>query len=139
MKTGKAPGPSEVLLELIGAIRGVGIQVMAEICQEVLDRFVMTAEYFLRIVVSIFKGKGDNRNCSCYQAVKLLGHGMNVVERVLFKMLHIIVTVDEMQFGFMSKRRTIDAVFILRWMQEEYHAKGITMYMCFLGLHKAFD
>ena len=33
MKTGKAPGPSEVSLELIAASGGVGIQVMADICQ----------------------------------------------------------------------------------------------------------
>ena len=33
MKTGKDPGPSEVSLELIAASGGVGIQVMAEICQ----------------------------------------------------------------------------------------------------------
>ena len=33
MKTGKAPGPSEVSLELIAASGGVGIQAMAEICQ----------------------------------------------------------------------------------------------------------
>ena len=33
MKTGKAPGPSEVSLELIAAREGVEIQVMPEICQ----------------------------------------------------------------------------------------------------------
>ena len=33
MKTGKAPGPSEVSLELIAASGGVGFQVMAETCQ----------------------------------------------------------------------------------------------------------
>ena len=33
IKTGKAPGPSEESLELIAARGGVGIQVMAEICQ----------------------------------------------------------------------------------------------------------
>ena len=33
MKTGKAPEPSEVSLELIVASGGVGIQVIAEICQ----------------------------------------------------------------------------------------------------------
>ena len=32
MKTGRAPGPSDVPLELIAASGGVGIQVMAEIC-----------------------------------------------------------------------------------------------------------
>ena len=33
MKTGKAHGPSEMSLELIAASMGVGIQVVAEICQ----------------------------------------------------------------------------------------------------------
>ena len=55
-KTGKAPGPSEVSLELIVAGGGVGIQVMAKICQKVLDGFGMPAEWALKIVVPIFKG-----------------------------------------------------------------------------------
>ena len=37
MKSGKAPGPPQVSLELIAASGEVGIQVMAEICQKVLD------------------------------------------------------------------------------------------------------
>ena len=44
MKTGKAPGPSEASLELIAASGGVGIQVMAEICQKALYGFGMPAE-----------------------------------------------------------------------------------------------
>ena len=39
MKTGKAHGPSEISLQLIAASGGVGIQVIAEICQKVLDGF----------------------------------------------------------------------------------------------------
>ena len=39
--------------------------------------------------------------------------------RVLKKRFCRIVSVDEMQFGFISERGTIDAVFILRRMQEE--------------------
>ena len=34
------------------------------------------------------------------------------------------MSVDEMQFDFMPERGTIDAVFILRKLQEEYCAKG---------------
>ena len=49
------------------------------------------------------------------------------------------VNVDEMQFGFMPERGTIDAVFILRRLQEEYHAKGKRLYMCFVDLDRAFD
>ena len=51
--------------------------------------------------------------------MKLLERLMKVVER-----LHRIVTVNEMQFGFMHERGAIDAVFIFRKLQEEYHAKG---------------
>ena len=99
----------------------------------------MPAEWTLSIVVSIFKGKGDIRSCSCYLPVKFLEHGMKVVERVLEKTLHCMLSIDEMQFGFMHERGTIDAVFILRRMQEEYQAKGKKLYMYFVDLEKAFD
>ena len=49
------------------------------------------------------------------------------------------MSVDEMQFGFMPERGTIDAVSILRSLQEEYHARGKKLYMCFVDLEKAFD
>ena len=62
-----------------------------------------------------------------------------VVERVLEKRLHIIVTVDEMLFGFMPERGTIDAVITLKRLQKEYHAIGKKVYMCFVDLEKAFD
>ena len=99
----------------------------------------MPVDWALCIVVPIFKGKGDIRNCSCYEAVKLLEHGMKVVERVFEKRLRIIVSFDEMQFGFIPERGTIDAVSMLRRMQEEYHAKGKKLYMCFVDVEKAFD
>ena len=83
MKIEKAPGPSEVSLELIAASGGVWIQVMAEICQRVLDGFGMPVEWALSIVVSFFKEKGDFRNCSCYRAVKLLGR-KDVRKKVFF-------------------------------------------------------
>ena len=76
MKTGKAPGPSEVPLELIAASGGVGIQVMSEICQKILDGYGMPAEWAPSKVVTIFKGKYNIRN---NKAVKLLEHGMKVV------------------------------------------------------------
>ena len=60
---------------------------------------------------------------------------MKVVERELEKRLCRIVYVDEMLFGIMPERGTIDAVSIL--VQEEYHAKLKTL--CFVDLEKAVD
>ena len=57
--------------------------------------------------------------------MKLFEHG----EMVLENRLHRIVSVDEMQFGFMPERGTIDAVFILRRMLEDYHAREETCTM----------
>ena len=79
---------------------------------------IIPAEWALSIMVPIFKGKGNIWNCSCFRAVKLLEHGMEVVERVFGKRLSGIVAVDEMEFGFVPERGATDTVIILRRMQE---------------------
>ena len=112
---------------------------MAEICLNVLDGFEMSADWAISIVVPIFKWKGDIRNCSYYGAVKFLEYDMKVVERVFEKRLCGIFPVYEMQFDFMHLRGTIDDVFILKRMQEEYHAEGKKLCKCFVDLEKAFD
>ena len=108
IRTEITPGPSDVSLELIAASGKVGIQVMAELCQRILDGLGMPAEWSLIMVLLIFK-----RKCDTVDAMKLFEHGMKLVERPLGNRLRRIVNVDEMQFGFMSERETIDAVLIL--------------------------
>ena len=53
-------------------------------------------------------------------------------------MFCIIMIVDQMQFGFMPGRGKIDALFILRRLQEVYHGNG-KFCMCFVDLKKSFD
>ena len=43
-----------------------------------------------------------------------------------------------MQFGFMPGRRTTEALFVMRRMQEEYTDKK-KLYMCFVDIDKTFD
>ena len=78
-------------------------------------------------------------NCGMYGGVKLLEHALTIAEKVLVKRLRKIVMIDDMQFGFMPGKGTIDAVFILRWIQEEYLAKQKKLYMWFVHLEKSFD
>ena len=82
-----APGLSNVSPVLFAACWVVGIHMMAEICQRVLDGFGMPVEWALGIVFPIFKGKFDIRNCSCYGAVRFIEHDVKVVERVIEKIL----------------------------------------------------
>ena len=53
--------------------------------------------------------------------------------------LRKVTTIDDMQFGSMPVNGTIDAVFILRRIQEEYLDQENKLYMCFVDLERAFD
>ena len=64
---------------------------------------------------------------------------MKIVEKVLERRVWRMVKVDEVQFGFMPGKGTIDAVFFLRRLQEEYLDKEKKLYMCFVDLEKAFE
>ena len=48
------------------------------------------------------QGKGDPLVCGSYRAIKLLEQSMKVLERVLEKRIRCQVSIDNMQFGFMS-------------------------------------
>ena len=66
----------------------------------------------------IFKGKGDVMSCGSYRGVELLEHAMKIVERVLERRIRTLVNLNEMQFGFMPGKRTVDALFTVRRMQK---------------------
>jgi len=44
-----------------------------------------------------------------------------------------------MQFGFVKGKGTIDAIFVLRQMQEKFRVKSKKLCLGFVDLEKAFD
>ena len=85
MKSGKATGLSEVSVEMIVASGKIGVKVMMEVCQFVLDDRGMPDEWKTSTIVPIFKGKDDVMSCGSYRRVKLLEYAMKIVKRVLEK------------------------------------------------------
>ena len=90
-------------------------------------------------MVPIFKGKADVMSCGSYRGVKLLEHAMKIVEKVLERRIRTLVNLNEMQFGFMPGKETVDALFIVRRMQEDNQKKDKKLYMCFVDMDNAFD
>ena len=127
IKLGKASG-SEVSMEMINASGKVGIDVMMKLCQRVLDKKEMLEDRKTSVIVPIYKEKEDVTNCGAYTGVKLLEHGMKIVEKILEKGIKALVEVDNMQFGFMPGSRTADALFMVRRMQEKYREKDKELY-----------
>ena len=98
---------------MISASGKVGVSVMVELCQRVLDGNDMPDEWQTSVLVPIFMKKGDVR-------------------------IQQLVNIDPMQFGFMRGRGTTHALFVERRMQEEYRDKK-KFHTSFVDIDKAFD
>ena len=138
MKNGKASGPTGIVKEPIAASPH-GKQVILQIANEIFNGMDMPHDWRMSTVVPIYKKKGSVMDCASYRGVKLLEHGMKVVESLLEKRLRSSVKVYQMQFSFMPGRSTVDAIFILRRIQESYLEKNRKLFICFVDLEKAFD
>ena len=114
MKSGKATGTSEVSVKMIVASGEIGDKVMMELCQRVLDGGGMPDKWKTSVIVPIFKGKSDVMSCGLYREVKLLEHAMKIVQSVLERQIRTLVNVNQMQFGYMPRTGTVDAIFIVR-------------------------
>ena len=77
--------------------------------------------------------------CGAYRRVKLLEHAMKIVKRVLKNRIRGLVTIDDMQFGFIPGKSTTHALFILRRMQSKFRERKQKLHMCSVDLEKAFD
>ena len=107
---GKAPWTTEAYAEMILASEDVGIFVLMELRQIILDGKGMPANTATTVAIPIFYGKGDIINCGVYIGVQLLEHAMKIVEKLLEKWLRNVVTTEDMLFGFVTGNGTIDAV-----------------------------
>ena len=90
------------------------------------------------MVISFYKSKGYPMECGTYRGINLVEHAMKVVERVFEHRIRQQVEICGMQFGFVKGKGTIDAVFVIRQMQEKFRVKGKKLYFGFVDLGKAF-
>ena len=137
IKNRKAIGPTGIAKEHVAASPH-GKQVILKIANEILDGKDMPHDWRTSKVVPICKKKGSVMDRASYRGLKLLEHGMKVVERLLEKRLRRLVKVDQMQLCFIPGRSTVNAIFILKRMQESYLEKNRKLFICFVDLKKAF-
>ena len=64
---------------------------------------------------------------------------MKILERILNITIREQVSINNIQFGFMPDRGTIDVIFILRQRQEKNLQKKKNIYFAYFDLEKAFD
>ena len=99
MKKGKSSGPSEVTCEMFS--NDVCVSELCGVANGLLMGESMQESWKRSMVVSLYKGKGNVLECGKYRTIKLLEHGMKVVERVFKKRLRKMVEIRE-QYGFVA-------------------------------------
>ena len=139
MNAKKAAGPSGVTSDLLKVCEKESVNKLVRVANDMLEGKKMPESWRKSDLIPIYKGKGDVRSCGNYRSIKLLEHGMKIVERIFEKRLRKVVDLDEMQMGFRPGRGTVDAIFIMRQMMEKYEIAGKKLYMVFVDLEKAFD
>ena len=96
-------------------------------------------EWRRSVLVPLYKGKGDIKECGNYRGIKLMNHTMKLWERIIEARIRKEVTIAEQQFGFMAGRSTTYAIFCLRMLLEKWTEGQKAVHCAFIDLEKAHD
>ena len=139
MKRGKAQGPDEIPVEAWLSLGEEGVRFLTDLFNRLLQGEEMPDEWRKSVLVPLYKGKGDIKECGNYRGIKLMSHTMKLWERVIEARLRNEVNIAEQQFGFMPGRSTTDAIFGLRMLLEKWREGQKKLYCVFIDLEKAYD
>ena len=64
---------------------------------------------------------------------------LKYTRKVLDGRLGDVVDMDKMQHRLMPRRRTLDAIFVLKRLSQKFRAKNKKLFFMFVHLEKAFD
>ncbi|KAL5131607.1 putative RNA-directed DNA polymerase from transposon BS [Glycine soja] len=139
MSNGKAVGPDNIPIEVWKTLGDRGLEWLTKLFNEIMRSKRMPEEWRRSTLVPIYKNKGDIQNCANYRGIKLMSHTMKLWERVIERRLRKETQVTENQFGFMPGRSTMEAIYLLQRVMEQYRMDQQDLHLIFIDLEKAYD
>ncbi|XP_064121717.1 uncharacterized protein LOC135226205 [Macrobrachium nipponense] len=139
MKNGKSPVPSEFQIEIIKLLGTEGEKWMLDLLKTICEEGEMPMDWDESLMVYKYKQKGDVMGCGNYRGIKLTEHRLKVLERILDERLREIVKIWKQQHGFMRGRGTVEAIFIVRQLQEKRLTGNQELICGIIDLEKAYN
>ena len=124
----KTSSPVGVGSEIMKSSGGFGSRWMTALINNIVKEGCIPDDWRKSILISVYNGKCDPLVCRSYRTIRLPEQPMKVFASVLEKRIKCQVSIDNMQFGFMTGKRTTDAIFIMRQVQDKHQAKNKKMY-----------
>jgi hypothetical protein len=81
-----------------------GTEWSSELHNAIIRERKISEDWKQSILLTVLKGKEDSLECGSYRAIKLLEHGLKVLERVMKKRIREQAKVDYMQFRLLQAR-----------------------------------
>ena len=121
------------------ALGNKGVEFLVNFFNRLLRGEKMPGKWRRSVLITLYKGKGDIKECGNYRRIKLVSHTMKLYERVIEARIRKEVMIAEQQFGFMQGRSTTKAIFCLRMLLEKWTEGQKAVHCVFIDLEKAYD
>ena len=103
----------------------------------------MAINVSVHAVITVPHKKGDKTECGNYRGISLVSHAGKVLLEVVARRLSAYCEAKGLlpgeQYGFRPNRSTTDMMFVVRRLQEIGRKTGVSLFMCFIDLQKAYD
>ena len=109
MKTGKAPGLSGIVVEMIRAAGDINASMIRDLAAAIIRDGKVPSDWEQSFIICLCKGKGD-----ALETLKLTEQVMKVLEKIVDGLIRQVVSINDSQFGFVPGRGTTDAIFVIR-------------------------
>ena len=105
MKSGKAAGPSGIVVEMIKAAGDTGATMIRDLATAIIRDGKVPTDWEESFIVCLYKGKGDALERGNYRGLKLTEQAMKILERIVDGLIRQVVSIDDSQFGFCPRKR----------------------------------
>ena len=140
LKNNKAPGPDNILDELLKHGGEDLASALHKIVVEIWNSETMPAEWLEGSIVPLHK-KGDKMVCENFRGIALLSAAYKVYAKVLYNRLqpHAKAVLGEYQCGFRRDRSTSDQIFNLRLILHRDKEFKVDTHHLFIDFKQAYD